>query len=72
MQCVTCTVHSRPRQIEQSTPDNDALAPRIALVAPYNWSNLGDASIQDAVVANIGGRRSAAQCALQRDLPELR
>ena len=52
----TVTVSHSLRQIEQAAPNNDALAPRIALLTPYNGGNLGDASIQVAVVANVGGR----------------
>jgi hypothetical protein len=52
----TVTVYRSSRKIEQATPNNDALAPRIALLTPYNGGNLSDASIQYAVVANIGGR----------------
>ena len=57
----TATVYHPSHQIEQATPNNEARAPRIALLTPYNGGNLGDASIQDAVVANIGGRLPNAQ-----------
>jgi hypothetical protein len=34
----------------------DTRQPRIALLTPYTGANLGDASIQDAMIANIGFR----------------
>ena len=36
-------------------------SPRIALLNPYTGSNLGDAAIQDAMIANIGIRLPDAQ-----------
>lgn len=36
-------------------------APRIALLTPYNGGNLGDAAIQDALIANLSLRFPAAQ-----------
>lgn len=35
--------------------------PRIALLTPYSGGNLGDASIQDAMIANLGFRLPEAQ-----------
>jgi polysaccharide pyruvyl transferase WcaK-like protein len=35
--------------------------PRIALLTPYSGSNLGDAAIQDAMIANIRARLPSAQ-----------
>ena len=48
---------------DASVPGSDGLpdAPRIALVTPYTGGNLGDAAIQDAVVANIGRRLPGVQ-----------
>lgn len=37
------------------------LRPRIALLTPYTGANLGDASIQDAVIANLRRRLPGAQ-----------
>ena len=39
---------------ERAAPNINARRSCIALLTPYNGGNLGDASILDAVVANIG------------------
>ncbi len=38
------------------TPSSTRRAPRIALLSPYNGGNLGDAVIQDSVIANLRSR----------------
>jgi hypothetical protein len=52
----TVTVYRSSRQIEQATPNNDALAPRIALLTPYNGAISVTLRFRMRVVANIGGR----------------
>jgi polysaccharide pyruvyl transferase WcaK-like protein len=41
---------------DKSNLSVDTQQPRIALLTPYTGANLGDASIQDAMIANIGCR----------------
>src|SRR5689334_1605099 len=36
--------------------NSNALPPRIALLTPYSGGNLGDAAIQDAMIANLRNR----------------
>jgi len=37
------------------------LSPRVALITPYNGGNLGDAAIQDSMIANLRRRMPGAQ-----------
>lgn len=41
--------------------NGSSLGPRIALLTPYNGGNLGDAAIQDAMIANLRSRLPDAQ-----------
>lgn len=58
------TLESRPEAGDRSrayVPKAQESSPRIALLTPYTGGNLGDAAIQDAMIANLRLRLPAAQ-----------
>jgi len=57
----TLTAEDVSAYAERAAPNINARRSSIALLTPYNGGNLGDASILDAVVANIGRRLPDAQ-----------
>ena len=54
----TVQITQIPREAEQKALGP---GPRIALVTPYTGGNLGDAAIQDAMIANLRQRMPGAQ-----------
>jgi polysaccharide pyruvyl transferase WcaK-like protein len=50
-----------PKEYNISREDYSYSSPRIALLTPYSGGNLGDAAIQDAMIANLGRRLPDAQ-----------
>ena len=66
----TLTAEDLSAYAERAAQNINARRSCIALLTPYNGGNLGDASILDAVVANIGRRLPDAQLTVH--LPQLR
>jgi polysaccharide pyruvyl transferase WcaK-like protein len=57
----TVQTEVRPDVPLPSAASSDEVAPRIALMTPYTGGNLGDAAIQDAMIANLRLRMPGSQ-----------
>jgi polysaccharide pyruvyl transferase WcaK-like protein len=53
--------HLARRNTRRPGATSDTCGPRIALLTPYSGNNLGDAAIQDAMIANLRLRLTGAQ-----------